>query len=397
MISVTFTTGVESVTTTEHLFQWDNGQKLSISGLNGLVSNLNLIDVHFANKVCEKAVTVKPTVVSNAIVAPIPNSLLQYGHPIIAYVYIPSDDGSRTIKMVIINVEPRKQPSDYVVEEDEAVITLETINKKVNTTLQTFVNDYATFKSKIESEVESVLEQGKIKNADKLQDKTASDFLQNLGIWATGDVKDLVIASNSGLVFIRNTVTGMPIDGKLWFAIINAGTVHKSITIYNFDGEYAGYNIYNSANSTWTGWKRLSDGGNADTVDSKHATDFSQNLGIWATGSVKDLALASNSGFIFIRNTVTDMPVDGVMWFGTVNNNTIHKQITVRSFDGVSGYVMTYNSSSKKWDSWKNIADGGNAKTVNGIKLVIGTADPQITDPNADGYVAEGTIYGQYA
>ena len=79
MISVTFTADVENSVATEHIYQWDNGQKLSISGVG------TSADIHFANKKSEKALVVTPTVTSGKMVAPIPNSLLSEPYPIIAY------------------------------------------------------------------------------------------------------------------------------------------------------------------------------------------------------------------------------------------------------------------------------------------------------------------------
>ena len=66
MISVTFTADVENIVATEHLYQWDNGQKLSIFGV-GITA-----DIHFANKKSEKALVVTPTITSGAMVAFIP-------------------------------------------------------------------------------------------------------------------------------------------------------------------------------------------------------------------------------------------------------------------------------------------------------------------------------------
>ena len=68
MISVTFTADVENIVATEHLYQWDNGQKLSISGVG------TTADIHFANKKSEKALVVISNVTSCAIVAFIRNS-----------------------------------------------------------------------------------------------------------------------------------------------------------------------------------------------------------------------------------------------------------------------------------------------------------------------------------
>ena len=57
MITVTFTSDVENIVATEHLYQWDNGQKLSISGLG------TNADVHFANKKSKNALVVASPVV----------------------------------------------------------------------------------------------------------------------------------------------------------------------------------------------------------------------------------------------------------------------------------------------------------------------------------------------
>ena len=87
---------------------------------------------------------VTPTVSSGALVAPIPNSLLTEPYSIIAYVYVPSDNGARTLKTVVIYVEPRTQPSDFVLEEDEGITTLETISQRANEVLQNATNQVNT-------------------------------------------------------------------------------------------------------------------------------------------------------------------------------------------------------------------------------------------------------------
>ena len=173
MISVTFTADVENIVATEHLYQWDNGQKLSISGVG------TTADIHFANKKSEKALVVTPTVTSGACVAPIPNSLLAEPYPIIAYVYVPSDNGSKTIKSVIINVEERKQPSDFVITEDEAVTTIETISQRANALMANLQSNYNAFKITIQNELDDMVANTTVPNADTVDGKHASDFGQN--------------------------------------------------------------------------------------------------------------------------------------------------------------------------------------------------------------------------
>ena len=183
MISVTFTNDVENIVATEHLYQWDNGQKLSISGVG------TTADIHFANKKSEKALVITPTVTSGAMEAPIPNTLLAEPYPIIAYIYVPSDDGARTIKTITIFVEARKQPSDFVLDEDEGITTIETISQRANEVLQNATNqintsisdmqtDYTNFKNTIQGELDDMKANTTVPNADTLDNLHASDFVQ---------------------------------------------------------------------------------------------------------------------------------------------------------------------------------------------------------------------------
>lgn len=116
--------------------------------------------------------------------------------------------------------------------------------------------------------------------------------------------------------------------------------------------------------------KLPADGGNADTVDGKHASEMLQNLSGWASGSVKDLLVSAKSGFVFIRNTVTDMPADNFYWFGYVHASSTHRQLVVGNISTNAMFAISYNSGlaeDKRWTSWKNLADGGDALTLNGV------------------------------
>ena len=116
--------------------------------------------------------------------------------------------------------------------------------------------------------------------------------------------------------------------------------------------------------------KLPANGGNADTVDGKHASEFLQNLSGWASGSVKDLLVSAKSGFVFIQNTVTDMPADNFYWFGYVHASSTHRQLVVGNISTNAMFAISYNSGlaeGKRWTSWKNLADGGDALTLNGV------------------------------
>ena len=131
MIEVTFTNVIENITSSEHLYQWDEEQVLSIKG----VTYRNKPAVHFANKNSKMALVIEPTITSNSITASIPNSLLREPYPIIAYLYS-FDDGNKTIKTVCIPVVPRTKPDNYVFVDDEGLLTLQAINAKVNDKLR---------------------------------------------------------------------------------------------------------------------------------------------------------------------------------------------------------------------------------------------------------------------
>ncbi len=80
-------------------------------------------------------------------------------------------------------------------------------------------------------------------------------------------------------------------------------------------------------------------------------------------------------------------------------------------FPKVSGniYYALINNDANFVSTWYAINDGGNANTAQKAgtlattptnvclrNISFGTANPQVTDPSAEGYVAEGALYGQY-
>lgn len=313
MISVNFTADVENIVATEHLYQWDNGQKLSISGV-GITT-----DIHFANKKSEKALVVTPTVTSGACVVSIPNSLLAEPYPIIAYVCVPSDDGARTIKSVTIYVEARKQPSDFVLEDDEGITTLETISQRANEVLQNATNqvntavsnmltDYNAFKTSEEEKLNEAISQSKLGDATTFQSKYPSDFIQYIG-FVTAEIAN-------------NTNYSTSYEGVISEEVANSiGLPQNYYHFKNFKFVYDNWN---------------------------YQLAFPFNFGA-----------PENSKLPIYRSAYL------------LDNNWV-------------------------WTAWTPFADGGNANSVNGVTFLVGTATPQTTDPNAEGYVPEGAWYGQY-
>ena len=107
----------------------------------------------------------------------------------------------------------------------------------------------------------------------------------------------------------------------------------------------------------------------SDTVDGKHASDFMQNLGYLTTGSLLDYVLTlTSSGSFFISSNVTDTPISGLFYGVDVIRHTGGDfVITATRFNGGGVWTNRYNSGAKKWYGWANVADGGNADTLDGL------------------------------
>ena len=109
-------------------------------------------------------------------------------------------------------------------------------------------------------------------------------------------------------------------------------------------------------------------GGNADTVDGKHASEFLQNLGYLNSGSLLNYALAEKtSGFVFVGSEVTGMPYDNTYWFVSIEHTTDHCKITATDINTSKTFIDVYNDALEKWRGWSNVADGGDALTLNGV------------------------------
>ena len=424
MITVNYLDGVDNIRCDEHLFQWDNGQKLCLSGLNTYVSNLETVDVHFCNKISKLAITVKPTVVSNNIVAPIPNSLLQDPYPIIAYFYVPSDNGSRTIVMVTIPIEPKKRPSDFILNEDEAIASLDAINNKVNTTLNNITVDYNNFKTNIEAELRDIVENLQLEDAKTLSSKSIDYFMH----WRNETIVNPDTCEAIGIYqwFYPTTITDYPATyGTL---IVSNANGYKSQVLIGVDATV--YIRHKTYDQEWSAWRNVSDGGNADTLDNLHASSFALKTDIPTSlpangGNADTLSSKSIDYFMHWRNetivnpdtceaigiyqwfyptTITDYPAT----YGTLivsNANGYKSQVLI----GVDATVyIRHKTYDQEWSAWRNVSDGGNADTanyattagdagtVNGVKLLVGTREPQIEEPNALAYVPENAWYGQY-
>lgn len=123
------------------LTQWDIGQTVSVRGIETSI----LPSFHFCNSNSEKAIVVSPELKGDALVANIPNVLLQEPLPIMAYIYyVRSSDSAKTMYSFMIKVNPRKQPDDYNFKENIDYINWVEINtqaKKLLAEMRTTIDE----------------------------------------------------------------------------------------------------------------------------------------------------------------------------------------------------------------------------------------------------------------
>ena len=154
MISVDLS-NVESIESSNHLYQWDKGQRLEIKGL----SLSNAPEVHFGVNGSMLAIVVNSTLSGGIVYADIPNEILMSGKDLRVYVHI---DGT-TIKNILIPVFKRNMPENYVVDSSnvELIEEFETeaneittaklteIDRKGTQTLDSIPNDYTALQNDV--------------------------------------------------------------------------------------------------------------------------------------------------------------------------------------------------------------------------------------------------------
>ncbi len=119
MIEVAFNGDEERVKSNQHVYQWDTGQKVMVSGLGNSAIN----KVHFSFKGLITAYVVDTTNTSGTITVDVPDIVLRYGKDIYMYLCIENTTGILTIKTVIIPVVKRNMPENYIFNDEETVET----------------------------------------------------------------------------------------------------------------------------------------------------------------------------------------------------------------------------------------------------------------------------------
>ena len=118
MIGVTFKGDETIIKSDQHVYQWDTGQKIMVSGLG----NSSINQVHFSFNGLKTAYPVNVTNSSGTVTVNIPNIVLRYGKDVYMYLCIKNTNGTVvTIKTVIIPVIKRNMPENYMYDDNETV------------------------------------------------------------------------------------------------------------------------------------------------------------------------------------------------------------------------------------------------------------------------------------
>lgn len=117
----------------QNLSQWDINQELEIYGL----SLDKTPQIHFANKLMEKAIVRSATMDGAGVVrVKVPNSLLQKPYNILAYICVSDGHTFETLYKLEIPLKPRKRPLDYTIkDESDEIYSFIALEALVNSTL----------------------------------------------------------------------------------------------------------------------------------------------------------------------------------------------------------------------------------------------------------------------
>lgn len=99
--------------------QYDFGQTMEVHGLIGLPKQ---VEVHFAESYSQEADVTFGEVTDDILRVRIPDSLLETGNNISAYVYLTDETSGKTIFTVHIPVERRPKPNPYEEPEEQGLL-----------------------------------------------------------------------------------------------------------------------------------------------------------------------------------------------------------------------------------------------------------------------------------
>lgn len=169
MLEAIFTDAILSITLTG-LFQWDYGQKLYIKGVN----LQEISQVHFSNSKEKEAIVMPAVKQGDYVVCDIPNVLLEKSLDITAWVYDIGENSGETVRTIILKVEPRTKPQDFISQNPDAEDILAGMIADING----MIADNAEFKQDITNKYnQNVVDNTQFKNEVTTE---VNDFTTNM-------------------------------------------------------------------------------------------------------------------------------------------------------------------------------------------------------------------------
>lgn len=205
--------------TTDTVFQWDLNHILEIRGLT--VDHAPT--VHFCNRKSETAIVVQSEIDGDAIIAPVPNQLLQEPYNIIAYVHVYDENHAKTVEIVNIPLTKRVKPDDYQFTENVDVMSFERLEKDITDFIALMTGNFNDHTAEVEDEINTFTSDmtNNFNNHTAETDDTLSEYKTEM---------------NTTLQLCRDAVTALQLE----YRNLDGGTPTTEEELYdeNFNGGY---------------------------------------------------------------------------------------------------------------------------------------------------------------
>ena len=191
-----------------------------------------------------------------------------------------------------------------------------------------------------------------------------------------GVVRDLFAVNKTCVcAYDMNTLntpfsSGLTLSGAgLCFVNYVAGAEYATYLVIS-SGDTNHYAAASNNGSEHVKWHKISDGGNADTLDNLHSSSFMQWIGEQNDTTIIGDANYKNN---YLCNVATGksllgLPIEGwyhIEYHQHINDNGYGMQIAYPL--NFTGSIMVRYAVGTTWGKWSNIADGGNADTLDGL------------------------------
>ncbi len=160
MLEAIFNDMTETITLSG-LYQYDQGRKLSIKGIN--LDEVS--EVHFSYFQEKEAIVTPAVKEGDAVICTIPDEVLTKPVDVYAWVYDVYADGARTKKTIILKVQRRQRPNNFVDHVPNAEIVLSDVIRKINQNIQDneqFKVDVTANQEAFENEIKELVAVGLI-------------------------------------------------------------------------------------------------------------------------------------------------------------------------------------------------------------------------------------------